>query len=397
VSGSVQNERSACISGAGTSAIGRRLGRTGLDLTVEACLAAITAAGLTPGDIDGVSTYPGRRSDPPGSSPVGVGEIKEALRLQLDWFSGGGETPGQFGAMFNAIAAVATGFARHVLVFRTVCESSAQTGERRAGLIGMSGEPVDGLAQWRVPFGAASTSTAVAMMARRHMHRFGTTREQLAQVPLTCRANAARNPAAVFRTPLTMDDYLGARVIADPLVLFDCDVPVDGCVAVVVSHVDTAPDLRRPPVRIEAVGAGQHGRDSWDQRSDLTTMAASEAGRMLWSRTDLRPADVDTAQLYDGFSYLCLQWLEALGFCEYGESGAFVEGGKRIAHDGPLPLNTDGGQLSAGRLHGYGYLHEACLQLWGIAGDRQLPRAEVAVASAGGGPVGGCLLLTASR
>jgi acetyl-CoA acetyltransferase len=392
-------ERQACVSGVGISQVGRRLGRSGLSLTVDACLEAMTSAGLTVADIDGVSTYPGRRSsnDPPGSSPVGVGDVKEALGLELDWFSGGGETPGQFGAVFNAIAAVVTGLARHVLVFRTVCESSAQTPGRRAALTGTSGAPVDGPAQWRVPFHAASTAATVAMMTRRYAHEFGLTREQLGQIPLTCRANAALNPAAVYREPLTLDDYLNARVICDPLVLYDCDVPVDGSVAVIVSHVDTAPDLLRPPVRIEAIGAGLHGRDSWDQRADLTTMAATEAAANLWARTDLRPGDVSTAQLYDGFSYLCLQWLEALGFCERGEAGDFLDHGKRIARGGTLPLNTDGGQLSAGRLHGYGFLREACLQLWGEAGARQLPDPQVAVAAAGGGPVGGCLLLTVHR
>jgi acetyl-CoA acetyltransferase len=284
-----------------------------------------------------------------------------------------------------------------VLVFRTVCESSAQTPGRPAALPGTAGTPVDGPAQWRVPFHAASTAATVAMMTRRYAHEFGLTREQLAQIPLTCRANAALNPAAVYRKPLTLEEYLDARVICDPLVLYDCDVPVDGSAAFVVSHVDTIPDLKRPPVRIEAIGAGLHGRDSWDQRLDLTTMAATEAAANLWRRTELGPGDVSTAQLYDGFSFLCLQWLEALGFFPRGEAGGFLEHGKRIARDGTLPLNTDGGQLSAGRLHGYGFLREACLQLWGEAGERGLASPEVAVAAAGGGPVGGCVLLTASR
>jgi acetyl-CoA acetyltransferase len=116
---------------------------------------------------------------------------------------------------------------------------------------------------------------------------------------------------------------------------------------------------------------------------------------MLWSRTDLRPADVDVAECYDGFSFITMAWLEALGFCGKGQSGPFIEGGKRIALDGEIPLNTHGGQLSAGRLHGYGYLHEACVQLWGEGGERQVKgNPEVAVAAAGGGPLGGCLLIT---
>jgi acetyl-CoA acetyltransferase len=124
-------------------------------------------------------------------------------------------------------------------------------------------------------------------------------------------------------------------------------------------------------------------------------MAARDAAAMLWSRTDLKPRDVDIAELYDGFSFLTIVWLEALGFCPKGEGGRFIEGGKRIALDGELPLNTNGGQLSAGRLHGYGFLHEACIQLRGEAGARQVARQpQVAAVGVGGGPLGGCVLLT---
>ena len=123
-------------------------------------------------------------------------------------------------------------------------------------------------------------------------------------------------------------------------------------------------------------------------------MGARDAAEHLWSRTDLGPADVDVAELYDGFSFLAMVWLEALGFCGRGESGPFVEGGRRIARDGELPLNTDGGQLSAGRLHGFGLLHEACVQLRGAGGERQAGSPQVAVVANGGGPVAGCVLLT---
>src|SRR5690606_2926606 len=143
---------------------------------------------------------------------------------------------------------------------------------------------------------------------------------------------------------------------------------------------DTAPDLARPPVRIEAAGTAIHGRPSWDQWEDLTTMALRDAAAMLWKRTELTPADVDVICAYDGFSIIALMWLEALGFCAKGEGGPYVEGGERIRLGGSgTPLNPHGGQLSAGRLHGYGFLHEACVQLWGEAGDRQVEGAEVAV------------------
>ncbi len=147
------------------------------------------------------------------------------------------------------------------------------------------------------------------------------------------------------------------------------------------------------------MGTALRGRPSWDQYDDPTTMAARDAAASMWERTDLRPADVDVAQLYDGFSILAMVWLEALGFCGRGESGSFVEGGGAIARDGVLPLNTAGGQLSGGRLHGFGLIHEACVQLRGEGGDRQVYRRgtsvpEVAAVSNGGGPIAGTLLLT---
>lgn len=388
-------ERAAVISGVGQSEVGRRLGRSPLSLTVDAALAAVEDAGLDPADIDGVATWPGAAAATPGFSSVGVWNLKEALALDLRWFSGGPETAGQLGGVFSACAAIAAGLATHVLCFRTVWESTAQSPERRASLVGGGQARIGGDYQWLVPFGAQSAANWVAMLATRHFHEFGTTREQLAAIALTERANAVRNPKAIFRRPLTMHDYFAARLISDPLCLYDCDVPIDGSTAIVVSARERSHDLRRPPLRVEAVGCGLRGRPSWDQFDDLTTMAARDAAAMLWSRTELKPADVDVALLYDGFSFLTLVWLEALGFCARGEGGRFIEGGRRIALDGDLPLNTNGGQLSAGRLHGYGLLHEACIQLWGAAGERQVAGPpEVAVVGVGGGPLCGCLLLT---
>ncbi|HEX2486086.1 MAG TPA: thiolase family protein [Myxococcota bacterium] len=391
-------ERKAAVTGLGQSRVGRRLGVDPLALTLDACLEAIEDAGLRREDVDGLSTYPGAFvGGAPGFSGAGVTEVQDALRLNLSWFSGGIEQPGQLGSVVNACAAVAAGLARHVLCFRTVWESTAQGGGRRAG-IGTGGGGrfrASGALQWTLPFGAASAAVWIALMARRHFHEFGTTREQLAGIALATRRHAARNPKAIYREPLTLDDYLAARMISTPLCLYDCDIPVDGSTAFLISHVDAARDLRRPLVRFEAAGTALRGRPSWDQFDDLTTMALRDAAAMLWSRTDLRPSDVDVAELYDGFSFIALCWLEALGFCGRGEGGAFVEGGTRIGPGGELPLNTHGGQLSAGRLHGYGFLHEAVTQLRGDAGGRQVPgRPEVAVAAAGGGPLGGCVLLT---
>jgi acetyl-CoA acetyltransferase len=387
-------ENRSIISGIGQSDVGRRLYRTGLDLTIEAALVAISDAGLTVADIDGISTYPG------GGSPAGAGfsgpgtpEVQDALRLELNWHGGGLEGAAQLAAVVNAVMAVGAGLAQHVLVYRTVTEATAQGSGGRQG-IGTDGGSVGGTMQWNIPFRAYSAANWVALNAQRHFHEFGTTREQLGMIAVTARRNAALNPKAIYTDPMSLDDYLGARMITTPFGLFDCDVPVDGSTALIVSRADHAANVDHPVARVEAVGTALRGRPSWDQFDDLTSMAARDAGAHLWSRTDLKPTDVDIAELYDGFSFLAMVWLEALGFCGRGESGAFVEGGSRIALDGELPLNTHGGQLSAGRLHGFGFLHEACLQLRGGADRRQVTGAEVAAVGNGGGPIAGAMLLT---
>lgn len=390
-------ERNVAVTGIGQSDVGRRLDRDPMSLTIDACLAAIEDAGLTRDDIDGLSTYPGAgMAGAPGFTAGGVTEVQDALRLNLNWFNGGPELSGQLGSVITACAAVAAGFAKHVLCFRTVWESTAQGGGRRAG-IGTEGGgkfKASGFMQYSLPYGAASAAVWIAMMAKRHFHEYGTTREQLAQIAINARKNAAGNPKAIFRDPMSLDDYMGVRMISEPFCLYDCDVPVDGSTAFIVSHIDAARDLRRPALRVEAVGSALHGRPSWDQFDDLTTMALRDASKMMWERTDLRPTDVDVAELYDGFSFIALAWLEALGFCDKGGGGAFIEGGESISLTGKIPLNTHGGQLSGGRLHGYGFLHEACTQLWGEGGARQVPgNPRVGVAAAGGGPLGGCLLL----
>jgi acetyl-CoA acetyltransferase len=396
-------ERRAMISGAGQSDVGRRLHRDPLELTLDACLEAIADAGLTTADIDGVATYPGPMAQPPGFSGAGVVDVQDALRLELGWWSGGIESPGQLGSVINACLAVASGLATHVLCFRSVYEGSAQGDKGRAAVMpggdgGSGGFRASGFMEWTLPFAAPSAAIWIAMMAQRHFYEYGTTREQLAQIALNARKNAALNPKAIYRDPMTMEDYLGIRMITSPFCLYDCDAPCDGATAVIVSRVDTAADLRKPGIQVEAVGTALRGRPSWDQFDDLTTMADRDAGAQLWGRTDLKPSDVQLAEMYDGFSFITMTWLEALGFCGKGESGPFVEGGARIARDGILPLNTHGGQLSAGRLHGYGFLHEACVQLWGEAGERQVPGdPEVGVAAAGGGPLAGALLLTRRR
>jgi len=398
-------ERRAIISGIGQSAVGRRLGRSDLDLTIEAAMVAIADAGLTRDDIDGISTYPGMGAGTAGFGGPTSPEVQDALGLSLNWHDGGGEGPAQMRAVQVAALAVAAGLARHVLVYRTVTEGSAQGTGGRQGIGVPSGEGggrmprFGGFMQWSLPFGAASAANWLAMVAQRRMHEFGLTREQMGQIALNGRRNAALNPKAVYSAPMAMEDYLAARMITTPLCLFDCDAPCDGSTAVIVSHRDAAGDLDHPAVGINALGTALRGRPSWDQFDDMTSMAARDAAASMWERTELTPADVDTAQLYDGFSILTIVWLEALGFCGRGESGPFIEGGANIARDGVLPLNTAGGQLSGGRLHGFSLIHEACVQLRGEGGERQVERSggrapEVAAVANGGGPIAGTMLLT---
>lgn len=381
-------EDKSAITGIGASRLGRRLMVAPLALTVEACQAAVADAGLTFDDIDGLSTYPSL--DVAGMGEGGVTALEGALGLRPTWINGGMDTFGPGGSVIAAMMAVATGLARHVLCFRTVWESTFNE-LMKAGKASPPGGRRSN--SWQIPFGATSAAHTLALNAQRHFHRYGTTRETLGWIALNQRANAALNPTAIYRDPMSMDDYLSARMITTPFGLYDCDVPCDGAVAVIVSAIDTARDLAKPPVLVEAVGTQIIERTDWDQSTLTHEPQVLGQAAHLWSRTTLRPADVDVAELYDGFSFNCLSWIEALGFCGIGESKSFLDGGTNIARDGVLPLNTHGGQLSHGRTHGMGLIHEAVTQLRGEAGERQVAGARVAVASSGGLTPSGVILL----
>jgi acetyl-CoA acetyltransferase len=386
-------EDKVAISGIGMSQIGRRLMVPPLSLTVQACERAVADAGLTLDDIDGLAAYPG--AGPFGGfAEGGVTALESALGIRPTWYNGGGETFGPGGSVIAAMLAVAAGLARHVLCFRTVWE--ATYGELvRQGKIAQGAASGD--AGWIKPFGAISAAHTLAQNAQRHFHRYGSTRETLGWIALNQRANAALNPTAVYREPMTMDDYLSARPVTTPFGLYDCDVPCDGAVAVIVSAVDAARDLAKPPVLVEAVGTQIIERLEWDQSTLTHEPQVLGQSAHLWSRTSMRPSDVDVAQLYDGFTFNCLSWIEGLGFCGIGEGKDFLDGGKNIARDGLLPLNTHGGQLSHGRTHGMGLIHEAVVQLRGEGGPRQVAGARVAVASTGGLATSGVILLKADH
>ncbi len=385
-------EDSAAITGIGASKMGRRLMVPPLSLTVEACEAAVADAGLTFDDIDGLSTYPSM--DTVGMGEGGVTVLEGALGIKPTWINGGMDTFGPGGSVIAAVMAVATGMAKHVLCFRTLWEATYQA-LAKEGRVSPPGGPRSN--SYQLPFGAMSAAHTLALNAQRHFHRYGTTRETLGWIALNQRANAALNPTAIYRDPMTMADYLSARMITTPFGLYDCDVPCDGAVAVVVSAVDAAADLAKPPVRIEAVGTQIIERTDWDQTTLTHEPQVLGQAAHLWTRTDLRPADVDVAQLYDGFTFNCLSWLEALGFCGIGEAKDFLDGGTAIARDGIIPVNTHGGQLSHGRTHGMGLIQEAVTQLRGEGGERQVADAKVAVVSSGGLTPSGVLLMRSDR
>jgi acetyl-CoA acetyltransferase len=381
--------REAYITGIGISEVGVRLTRSAIGLTLDAVREALADCGLTLGQIDGVATYPGKMAGYLGFSPVSSDELIEVLGLRTRWHIGAAEATAQLGAIAEAAYAIKAGMARHVLCFRTVYEAAAMGRPDEFPPVERSGG-VTGNAQWMSPFGAFSAANWTAQFATRQMKRYGMTREQLAQVALNAHANASVNPRAIVKEPLTLDKYMSARMISSPFCLYDCDRFTDASTVVIVSAEDALDEVTVQPVRI-AAAAGSVERYSWDQAE---WPSAYPTGRDLWASTDYKPKDVDTVQFYDGFAFQPITWLEALGFCDVGEGHKFIEGGTRIARNGELPMNTGGGQLGWGRLHGFGFAYEAVVQLRKQGGARQIPgEPRVAVATSGGGPMAAALLL----
>jgi acetyl-CoA acetyltransferase len=232
------------------------------------------------------------------------------------------------------------------------------------------------------------------MYMRRHMHEYGTTEEHFGQFAIAQRDYATHNTDALFRDPLTMDDYLASRYITKPLHLLDCDYPVDSSSALIFTTEERARDLKQKAVFFDAWASGTTKEADFSLVEDMTHSSPWMAARRMWAKTDLKPADVGVAGLYDGFTFIAMQWLEALGFCGEGESGPFVQAGNTRA-DGIIPTNTDGGACNVGRRHGANFFIEVTRQLRGTAGDRALAnRPTVGVVSNAVGGFAASALLT---
>ena len=282
--------------------------------------------------------------------------------------------------------AVACGVADTVACYRSLNSRS----EIRFGRSGSGETLVGGFeAQYKAPYGFVAPASSFAIAARAHMIKYGTTSEQFGTVAIVQRENAATNERAMMRKPITMDDYLRSRYISEPLRLLDCCLETDGACAVLVTSAERASSLRHRPVLISGAVWGGGTTYASRGRSDPTTTTVSEyVASKLFSRAGIGPGEVDVAELYDCFTITVLLQLEEYGFCAKGEAGPFVESGAtRIG--GKIPVNTHGGFLSEGYIHGLNHLAEAVSQLRGTAGERQVKGAETALSAGQPGIIAG--------
>ena len=210
-------ERYACITGAAQSEVGRPSARSALQLTADACLAAVADAGLTMAEIDGIATYPGKFSEGGGIGPVGTAEAAAVLGIDPKWILSSAEGFSHLSPLFHGIMAIASGLARHVLIYRTVAQATARLASRQSTLLSGRGERVDGNNAWTVPFNAHSPVNLFALYAQAYFDKYGATSEQLGALAVNGRRNAMHNPNAIYRKPLSLDEYLASRVISSPL------------------------------------------------------------------------------------------------------------------------------------------------------------------------------------
>lgn len=364
----------AAVAGVAESSLGIT-GKTILELQAEATLAALDDAGLSLGDVDGLFTN--------GAGQFSASQVAEYLGVRPAWTDStmaGGSSYELFVA--RAAEAIHAGLVEVALVSYGSNQRSARS--RRLGGLQEDQMPAG---QLEVPYGPLNPISLYAMAARRHFHEYGTTSEQLAEVAAAARQWALLNPKA-FRHddgPLTVGDVLASPLVSSPLHSLDCCLVTDGGGAVVLTSVDRARDLRRPPVTV--IGHGEATTHvAMSQVPDLTRTGAADAGRRAFDMAGLGPDDVDVTEVYDSFTITVLLTLEALGFCPRGESGAFLADG-RARPGGAFPLNTSGGGLSYCHpgMFGIFLVIEAVRQLRGECGDRQVPGAEVALAHGTGG------------
>lgn len=357
------------VVGIGTAGTGEAPGRSAIELLGEASLNAIADAGLKLSDVDGIFAATSTHAFPTLS-------VAEYLGLRPRFVDGTNIGGASFEAhLLHAALALDAGFCDVALI----CYGSNQ---RTAGgrLVSMSEPQV-----WEAPFKPRMPLTAYALSASRHMHQFGTTREQLAEVAVAARAWANLNPEAFARGPLSVADVLASRMISDPLTVLDCCLVTDGGAACVMTRADRARHLAKPPVYFLG-GAGAQWHRAISTMPDLTVSAASESGPRALAHAGISLADVKLAMLYDAFTICTLLFLEDLGFCPKGEAGRFVEGGA-IAPGGKLAVNTNGGGLSCVHpgMYGLFLIIEAVTQLRGAAGERQVKDCDVALVHGNGG------------
>jgi acetyl-CoA acetyltransferase len=368
--------RRVAIVGAALSDIGRVDDKTAYELHFQATSRALADAGLTKDDVDGFGST-GLGSLPPV-------EIAEYLGVspQLTWVdsTGVGGSTWEF-MLEHACSAIATGIVDVVvLAYGSTARAQLKRRQRTANLSFGSRGPT----QFDAPYGHTLISK-YAMTARRHMFEFGTTIEQLAEISVSTRHNASLNPEAYYQEPITIDDVLSARMMAEPLTKLHCCIRSDGGGAVVLAAEDRARDCAKTPVWVLGSGeAVSHTTMSeWD---DFTESPCVRSGQLAFDRAGVTPDDIDVCQLYDAFTPMVLLTLEGLGFCKKGEGGPFVEDGK-LRVGGALPTNTDGGGLSACHpgMRGMFLLVEATRQLRGECGPRQVAGAELACVNGTGG------------
>jgi acetyl-CoA acetyltransferase len=375
--------------GAADTAVGVVPGRTPMELCVEAALKAIADAGLEKSDVDGLLTC-NAMAQPLMYHAEAMAEYLQIFpRYCLAVGSGGGTT---FSIIHHAASAIVTGMADVVVVAMADSLRSGLTRDQAMQMQASTGHP-----EFEQPYGP-TVPAYYALIAQAHMAEFGTTPEQLAEIAVACRAHAVSNPSAQMRDPITVEDVLESRLIADPLRLLDCSLVSDGGSAVVLCSAERARNLPHDPVYVLGAGEG-HSHEHISAARNLTTSAAKEAGERAYAMAGLGPADMDFAQLYDCFTPTVLVELEDLGFCAKGEGGEFVATGA-LGPGGDLPVNTHGGLLShchPGNPGSMFALTESIWQLRHAAGERQVRDARHALVHAQGGIMSSHTALVLSR